>query len=140
MGGGIGAIIMALIAIFILKRDPMTVVQETMSSSSAQKAAEYVPTPEEEELAEFTKTVLAFTEDVWKNVYPQMAQRYRGARAEYEEPVLVLFSGVTPTACGTGESGMGPFYCPGDNQVYIDLGFFEELEQKFDAPEPVITL
>ena len=134
MGGGIGAIIMALIAIFILKRDPMTVVQETMSSSSAQKAAEYVPTPEEEELAEFTKTVLAFTEDVWKNVYPQMAQRYRGARAQYEEPVLVLFSGVTPTACGTGESGMGPFYCPGDNQVYIDLAFFEELEQKFDAP------
>ncbi len=136
MGGGIGAIIMALIAIFILKQDPAAVLEQTMSASSggAQQATDYVPTAEEEELAAFTRTVLAFTEDVWKNIYPQMARKYRGSRPQYEEPVLVLFSGVTPTACGTGQAAMGPFYCPGDNQVYIDLSFFDELDKKFEAP------
>lgn len=136
MGGGIGAIIMALIAIFVFEKDPAMVMQEAMSarSGSAQQAADYVPTPEEEELAAFTSVVLAFTEDVWKNIYPQMTRKYQGAIKNYEEPVLVLFSGVTQTACGTGQAGMGPFYCPGDNQVYIDLNFFTELEQKFDAP------
>ena len=136
MGGGFMVILMALFAIFIQKKPVQQVVQETMQrqQQSGQGQGAYTPTPEEEELAAFTRTVLAFTEDVWRNIYPQMARQYRGAMPQYEEPVLVLFSGQTPTACGTGQSGMGPFYCPGDNQVYIDLSFFNELEEKFDAP------
>ena len=136
MGGGIGVIIMALIAIFVFDEGPAMVMQEAMSAKGggAQQAADYVPTPEEEELAAFTSVVLAFTEDVWRNIFPQMTRKYQGAIEQYEEPVLVLFSGVTQTACGKVQAGMGPFYCPGDNQVYIDLNFFTELEQKVDAP------
>lgn len=136
MGGSLGVILLALFAIFIQKKPFQQVVQETMQrqQQSGQPQGEYVPTPEEQELAAFTRTVLALTEDVWNNLYPQMARSYRGARPRYEEPVLVLFSGVTPTACSTGQAAMGPFYCPGDNQVYIDLSFFDELEKKFEAP------
>ena len=129
-------LLMALFAFFIQKKPVQQVVQETMQRQQqiGQQQVAYEPTPEEQELAAFTRVVLAYTEDVWKNIYPQMARKYRGSRPQYEEPVLVLFSGVTPTACGTGQAGMGPFYCPGDNQVYIDLSFFNELEEKFDAP------
>jgi len=136
MGGGIMVLLMALFAIFIQKKPVQQVVQETMQrqQQSGEQQLAYEPTPEEQELAAFTRVVLAYTEDVWKNIYPQMALKYRGSRPQYEEPVLVLFSGVTPTACGTGQAGMGPFYCPGDNQVYIDVSFFNELEEKFDAP------
>ena len=138
MGGGLLGIIMLILGMFF-KDSPLVQQLLQVAQPSAQQAAssggqEYVPTPEEEELAAFTKTVLAFTEDVWEGLYPSIARRYQGARPTYEFPTLVLFSGSTPTACGTGQSAMGPFYCPGDNQVYIDLGFFKELESKFDAP------
>jgi hypothetical protein len=67
------------------------------------------------------------TEDTWTSIFRNSGQRY-------EEPTLVLFSGATNTACGLGESAMGPFYCPGDRQVYLDTSFFEELDQRFGAP------
>lgn len=146
MGGGLMAIVLLVLGMFfkdspIFQMFSQTVQsQQTQGASSAGGSEDYVATPEEQELAEFTKTVLAFTEDVWTNVYPQLANKYRQAwpqyksRPQYEVPKLVLFSGSTPTACGTGQSGMGPFYCPGDSKVYIDLGFFDELEKKFDAP------
>jgi predicted metalloprotease len=73
------------------------------------------------------RVVLKDTEDTWTSIFRNGGQRY-------EEPTLVLFSGATNTACGLGESAMGPFYCPGDRQVYLDTSFFDELDQRFGAP------
>jgi predicted metalloprotease len=73
------------------------------------------------------RVVLKDTEDTWTSIFQSNGQRY-------EEPTLVLFSGATDTACGLGESAMGPFYCPGDRKVYLDTSFFEELDQRFGAP------
>jgi predicted metalloprotease len=78
-------------------------------------------------MARFVSTVLADTEDVWKDVFAQSGGRY-------QEPRLVLFRGSTPTACGQGEAAMGPFYCPADQKVYIDLGFYETLKNRLGAP------
>jgi predicted metalloprotease len=78
-------------------------------------------------MAKFVSTVLADTEDVWKDVFSQ-------GGATYREPKLVLFRGATPTGCGQGQSAMGPFYCPSDQKVYIDLGFYETLKTRLGAP------
>ena len=83
--------------------------------------------PADDETARFVSKVLASTEDTWNEAFRANGQKY-------QEPKLVLFSGVTPTACGTGQSAMGPFYCPGDQKVYIDLVFFRELKERFKAP------
>jgi hypothetical protein len=83
--------------------------------------------PQDEENARFVKRVLADTEDVWTKVFQESGK-------SYEDPKLVLFRGATPTACGTGDARMGPFYCPLDRKVYIDLAFFEELTRRFKAP------
>ena len=83
--------------------------------------------PEEVEMTRFVSRVLADTEDVWERVFQAAGKRY-------EKPTLVLFKGATQTACGTGQSAMGPFYCPLDKKVYIDLVFFEELSRRFKAP------
>ncbi|MFM1814497.1 MAG: hypothetical protein RLZ98_1192 [Pseudomonadota bacterium] len=80
-----------------------------------------------DELASFTKKVLADTEDVWNAVFKSFNRQYR-------EPRLVMFSGATQTACGPGQSAMGPFYCPLDQKIYIDLNFYEELRRRFKAP------
>jgi predicted metalloprotease len=90
-------------------------------SSSAPRSAE------EEKLASFTKVVLGLTETVWDSIY-------QSNRSSYEKPVLVMFSGQTQSGCGAASSASGPFYCPGDRKVYIDLSFFDELSQKFQAP------
>ena len=78
-------------------------------------------------MAQFVSTVLADTEDVWKDVFSK-------GGATYREPKLVLFRGTTATACGTGESAMGPFYCPGDQKVYLDMDFFDTLSRQLGAP------
>jgi len=80
-----------------------------------------------DQLASFTKKVLADTEDVWNRVFKSVGQQYR-------EPKLVLFSGSTQTACGQGQAAMGPFYCPVDQKVYLDMRFYQELNRKFGAP------
>lgn len=85
------------------------------------------PTGSQDEMGSFIKKVLADTEDVWKRVFQSFGQTYR-------EPNLVLFSGFTNTACGTGMAQMGPFYCPLDQKIYIDLNFYEELKRRFNAP------
>lgn len=84
-------------------------------------------TGQSDELATFTRRVLADTEDVWTSVFKSFGQQYR-------EPRLVMFSGATQTACGTGQSAMGPFYCPLDQKIYVDLRFYEELRRRFRAP------
>jgi predicted metalloprotease len=81
----------------------------------------------QDELADFVSVVLADTEDTWRAILPS-------AGVAYDEPVLVLFSGYTQTACGLGQSATGPFYCPLDRKLYIDLGFYDELRTRFGAP------
>jgi predicted metalloprotease len=78
-------------------------------------------------MARFVSKVLASTEDTWREIF-------RASGKQYQDPKLVLFSGSTPTACGTGQSAMGPFYCPGDQKVYIDLSFYRDLKTRFKAP------
>lgn len=85
------------------------------------------PARPDDELASFTKKVLADTEDVWNRVFKSFGR-------DYKEPQLVLFSGATRTACGTGQAAMGPFYCPLDQKIYLDMQFYQELHRKFRAP------
>lgn len=85
-----------------------------------------VNSPQDNEMAKFTSVVLASTEDVWGGIFKQ-------DNKAYQEPRLVLFRGATPTACGTGQSAMGPFYCPSDKTVYIDLSFYQDMKNKLGA-------
>ena len=127
-GIGLGSIAIALVAGWIFGINPMTVLGllggvDTGPVAQAPAAAT-APTDRE---AQFVSTVLADTEDIWR-------AQFQAGGSSYREPKLVLFRGATPTACGTGQSAMGPFYCPGDQKVYIDLGFFETLSRQMGAP------
>lgn len=124
-GIGGGGIIMALVAIFLMGRDPGQVMMETMQKSKQQgqvQQGEYRQSAEEKKVADFVAVVLAETEDTWNAVFKK-------AGYQYEAPKLVLYSGMTPTACGTGQAASGPFYCPGDQKVYLDLSFLNELQR-----------
>jgi uncharacterized protein len=127
-GVGIGAVILAVIAAF-MGIDP-SVVLDTASRMQppppAQQQGAKGP-PAQDEMSQFVSKVLGSTEDVWQGVF-------RAAGQEYREPKLVLFSGATRSACGVGQSAMGPFYCPNDQSVYIDLAFYNDLRQRFRAP------
>ena len=127
-GVGIGAVILAVIAAF-MGIDP-SVVLDTASRMQPppqqQQQAQKGP-PAQDEMSQFVARVLGSTEDVWQNVF-------RAAGQQYREPKLVLFSGATRSACGLGQSAMGPFYCPNDQSVYIDLAFYNDLRQRFRAP------
>ncbi len=89
--------------------------------------SDYQPTAAENEQLEFVKVVLADTEDIWTKEFSRMGRTY-------SEPELVVFKNRYPTACGTGDARMGPFYCPADRTIYIDLGFYDDLARQFDAP------
>ncbi len=128
-GIGLGSIVIALIASYFLGVNPMTVLSLLSGGSpvpQTQQAPAHKP-PADDRMARFVGTVLADTEDVWKDVFTK-------GGATYQEPKLVLFRGATATACGQGQSAMGPFYCPGDQKVYIDLDFYETLKKKLGAP------
>ncbi|MBP5998091.1 MAG: neutral zinc metallopeptidase [Azonexus sp.] len=134
LGGGrlgIGTIVIALVASYFLGINPLTVLSMLSGGGGMPAIEQSAPPahkpPAGDETARFVSKVLASTEDTWIEVF-------RASGRQYEEPKLVLFSGVTPTACGTGQSAMGPFYCPGDQKVYIDLTFFRELKERFKAP------
>ncbi len=125
---GIGTIVVALIGGWVLGINPLTLLGVLSGGSPAQvQQAPAGPPPANDQMARFVSTVLADTEDVWTDVFRQQGSRYR-------EPQLVLFRGATQTACGTGQAAMGPFYCPGDQKVYIDLAFYETLRQQLGAP------
>lgn len=87
----------------------------------------YESTPEEEQLFQFVTVVLADTEDVWSREFVRLGRQYK-------EPELVIYRSQYPTGCGVGDARMGPFYCPADQKIYIDLGFYKELERQFEAP------
>ena len=126
---GLGSVAIALVVSYFLGVNPMTVLS-VLSGGSPQGQTEAAPArkpPADDRMAAFVSTVLADTEDVWKDVFAK-------GGATYQEPKLVLFRGSTPTACGQGQAAMGPFYCPPDQKVYIDLGFYETLKNQLGAP------
>ena len=134
LGGGrmgLGTIAIALVASYFLGINPLTVLSMLSGGGGMPTIEQSAPPahkpPATDETAIFVSKVLASTEDTWNDVF-------RASGKQYVEPKLVLFSGMTPTACGTGQSAMGPFYCPGDQKVYIDLTFFRELKERFRAP------
>ena len=128
-GGGLGVVVLVLVAMYF-GVDPSVVLQGTgMGSAPAptQRSENYQPTEAEQEMVDFVSVVLADTEDSWNAIFNTMGSRYR-------EPTLVLFSGAVQSACGLGQAAMGPFYCPGDSRVYIDLSFFDDLRRRHGAP------
>ena len=135
-GGGmsIGTIIFLVVVYFVLKMmgiDMLQVLgqgggQVSMPGFEQTESASRRSSPQEEESKAFSATVLAETEDTWNGIFQAAGERY-------EEPKMVLFSGSIQSACGSASSASGPFYCPGDRKVYLDLSFFDELAQKFDA-------
>ena len=123
--GGIGLIVFVLIAMF-LGVDPSMLFQD----STVATGPETIETPRSgagDELSDFVSVVLADTEDTWHELFDRMGGRYR-------EPTLVLFSGQVGSACGYASAATGPFYCPADQKVYIDLGFYRDLRERFRAP------
>ena len=122
VGGGLGTIVIVIL-VLLLGGDPSQVLNE---SDPAIASGEYNPTAEEEELAQFVSVVLKDTETVWGKVFEQSGSTYR-------MPSLVLFSGQVQSACGYASASSGPFYCPGDEKIYIDLSFCSDLKSKFGA-------
>jgi uncharacterized protein len=124
-GIGIGTIVMALVAMYF-GVDP-SLVMNIGQGMSRNAPVEAQPIPKDDPMAQFVAKVLGSTEQTWDKIF-------QGAGQHYPAPKLVLFNGQTPTACGTGQAAMGPFYCPGDQKVYIDLRFYQEMKSKFNAP------
>ena len=130
VGGGIGGIGIIFVILFALfGGDPSTILnnQAVNAPQQQQQNVPYTETENERELSDFVSVVLADTEDVWNQVFREYGMTY-------EEPRLVLFNESVQSACGVAGSSTGPFYCPGDQQLYIDLSFYNELVQKFQAP------
>lgn len=130
VGGGLGAIIVLVIGL-LMGKDPSTLIGDMMSGSeqtSGVQQGQYQNAADPSDTTgQLVSMVLASTEDVWSGIFRQ-------ADAAYQKPTLVLFTGSTSTACGQGHEAMGPFYCPADSKVYIDLSFCTELRDKFRAP------
>ena len=125
---GIGTIVIALLAWGVFGINPLTTIGVLGGAGSqvSQPAPGQAP-PANDQAAAFVATVLASTEDAWTQIFRQ-------GGAQYREPRLVLFRGATRTACGMGQSAMGPFYCPADQTVYLDMEFFETLQRQLNAP------
>ncbi|WP_342436939.1 neutral zinc metallopeptidase [Paenibacillus sp. FSL L8-0436] len=126
IGGGIGGIILVVI-VTLLSGGNAGDILGNLTSSGTNSSAPYEQTAEEQELSEFVSVVLADTEEVWGEIFKQQGMTY-------EDPTLVMYSGSVDSACGTATSAVGPFYCPGDAKLYIDLSFYDELQQRFQAP------
>jgi predicted metalloprotease len=125
-GLGIGGVVIAIIAAF-LGVDPSAVlntVQQTSTQADTREAPRGAPA---DEMGQFVSKVLGSTEDVWTRVFRESGSTYRA-------PTLVLYTGQVRSACGYGQAAMGPFYCPGDQKLYIDLAFYDDLRRRFKAP------
>ena len=127
VGGGIGFIILALVATF-LGVDP-AILEQTLPTSDTpnSNSTQTTTPPASDQMAEFVSVVLADTEDTWHDLFRQMGRTY-------VEPSLVLFSDAVKSGCGYARSATGPFYCPADQKVYIDLSFYQDLKYRFQAP------
>jgi uncharacterized protein len=124
-GGGIGTIVLILVALYF-GFDPSILLQEG-GMAPMETAPSQPLTEEENRLADFVSVVLADTEDSWHEIFAAEGGRY-------EEPRLVLFSGAVQSACGFAQSAVGPFYCPTDRKMYIDLSFYSDLKRRYGAP------
>jgi predicted metalloprotease len=125
-GLGLGGIVIVLLAYF-LGVDPGAVMNVTQQVSAPEGAREVPRGAPADEMGQFASRVLGSTEDVWSQIFAQ-------SNAQYRPPTLVLYDGVVRSACGMGQAAMGPFYCPGDEKLYIDLSFFRDLQARFRAP------
>jgi len=123
---GIGGVVLGLIALYFTK-DPTLLLQSLTGGDTTQQSGPYQETPAEADSVGLIKATLGSTEDVWGQIFQQTGQ-------QYQQPTLVMFSGTDTSGCGTAQSAMGPFYCPTDQKVYIDLSFYDELKQRFGAP------
>jgi predicted metalloprotease len=129
VGGGIGTLVLVVIGMFF-GIDPRVIlgladtVQQVQAPAEAPAGKVGAPA---DEMGRFVSVVLGDTEQTWNTLFRQLGR-------DYQEPRLVLFTGATPTACGTGQAAMGPFYCPLDQRVYIDLAFYQQLRDRFRAP------
>ncbi|WP_080057915.1 KPN_02809 family neutral zinc metallopeptidase [Spirosoma aerolatum] len=120
VGGGIGTVVIAII-VTLLGGDPSEILNRSSQSAAP------VNQQADDQAASFTRKVLASTEDVWTKIFAEQG-------AQYRKPVLVMYRGTTTSGCGTAQEAMGPFYCPADQKVYIDLSFYDELAERFQAP------
>ncbi len=126
VGGGIGTILLAIV-VTLLGGDPSAVLNQAPPTTSNRPTTQAPAPPANDQMANFVSVVLADTEDTWSALFRQMGATYR-------QPKLVLFSGSTQSACGYAKATMGPFYCPLDQKVYIDLSFYRDLKYKHNAP------
>ena len=128
LGGGIGTIVLVLVAMYF-GIDPTPLLQSVQSGQSASTSGTQ-PTAEDlknDPLADMVAVVIADTEDVWHEIFKNQGRTY-------QEPTLVMFTGATRSACGLGQAAMGPFYCPADQKAYIDLSFYDQMRTRFSAP------
>ncbi|MBF2029302.1 MAG: neutral zinc metallopeptidase [Oscillatoriales cyanobacterium C42_A2020_001] len=127
VGGGIGAILLALVVSF-LGGDPSIILDQAANNPPASNQPSAGTPPSNDKTAQFVSTVLADTEDTWNQIFREQLG------ADYQEPKLVLFSSAVKSACGYAQAAAGPFYCPRDEKVYIDLDFFRQLSTRHQAP------
>jgi predicted metalloprotease len=125
-GGGIGAVVIVVVALF-LGVDPRELMQQLPTSNAVPSGAPAQPSHQHDPLKDFVSVVLADTEDTWTELF-------RASGRTYVDPKLVLFSGAVQSACGFAQAAVGPFYCPADQKVYIDLSFYRDLRDRFHAP------
>jgi len=125
LGGGIGTVILVLVALYF-GIDP-SVIMQSVPVSSPPASTQQQQQAGTDTMSRFVSVVLADTEKTWHEVFRRYGKTY-------EEPKLVLFTGAVQSACGFAQAAMGPFYCPNDHKVYIDLSFYEDLKQRFQAP------
>jgi hypothetical protein len=126
VGGGIGGLVLLLVFSALTGQNPIDLIGGLASDTSAPTEGTR-GVPADDPQAQFVSVVLRDTEDTWDQIFRMQGKRY-------DPPTLVLFTDATPSACGVGQAAMGPFYCPEDRKVYLDLSFFRELEQRFGAP------
>jgi predicted metalloprotease len=124
-GGGLGAIVIVVLAL-LFGVDPRMLTQMMPTETSVPASGPAQP-GQRDEMSEFVSVVLADTEDTWNELFRRGGETYR-------EPTLVLFSGAVESACGFAQAAVGPFYCPADQKVYIDLSFYQDLRSRFQAP------
>lgn len=124
LGGGIGTIILVLVGLYL---GDASIVEQALTNAPTQSAAPAQTDPEQEQLKDFTSVILADTEDTWRPLFRDLGKTYK-------EPTLVLFSGEVRSACGLADAAVGPFYCPADQKVYLDMSFYADLKNRFNAP------
>jgi uncharacterized protein len=123
VGGGLGGLVLLLISLYFGMTPGGDVNPDTPVNASGPAST----SPADQDTKEFIATVVGYTEDTWSDLFQQSGQTYRA-------PKLVLFTGAAESACGFAQSATGPFYCPGDERVYLDMSFFQDLRDRFHAP------